>query len=164
MEIDRQEGETVTLTLEVSKPFYYAPLFYFLLLAALLFITMIIRKVFKTRIRIREKMLLEKQQKILEKKKEEYHMKFLRMKVEENEKSLVTMTMENVKRNGTLNEIRKEVTEFAAMEDTTRLKQQAKAIIRKIEEHLNDSEAQELFDEYFNMIIRMMSVDLLNII
>ncbi|MCD8165464.1 MAG: hypothetical protein LUE93_04670 [Bacteroides sp.] len=152
MEINRQEGEPVTLILEVTKPFYYAPLFYFLLLAAILFIVLAIRKVFKRHIRIRERMLLEKQRRVLERKKKEYHMKFLRMKVEENEKRLVTLTMENVKRNGMLNEIRKEVTELAGMEDSIRLKQQANAIIRKIEGHLNDSQAQELFDEYFNTI------------
>lgn len=151
--IDPQDATITSIKIHVPYPWYMTPYFVVILIIIIGILIFLTRFLFKKRVKQQYEKIVQEQINILQKEKREYDMKILRIRLKEEEKSLVNLTMENVKRNAMLNEIRLDTdlspTELA---DNKVLQKKLKHILKRIDFYLNNDDTQNLFEKYFNTI------------
>ena len=95
--------------------------------------------------------ITKKQYLILEKEKKEFDIEMLKIKLEEGEKSLATLTLESMKYNNTLGDV-KRLTSFSGEETKPELLSQMSKITKTIDSFLKRENPEKLFEKYFNAL------------
>jgi len=152
MEPDFSELNVINIQINIDKPWYQSTCFYIALLIFFIACILLIRKLFKYRMQVQQEIIIKKQKKILENEKKEYELRLLKLQLKKEEKQLVNLTMESIKRNSMLKEIRNDVTNLSAENNEGGIKNKIKMLVKKIDHHLRDRETHELFEKYFNAI------------
>ncbi len=150
---DSTEASFVLLKLHVNYPWFLSP--YFLIVALLIIVSLgyFVRSLFKRRLAQQYEKVVKKQIDILQKEKSEHDLKMLKVRLKDEEKNLVNLTMENVKRNAMLNDIRLDADLTATeLSDNKMLQKKLKHILKRIDFYLNSDDTQDLFEKYFNAI------------
>lgn len=156
------EGEVAQIKIKVDVPWYISPLMIVVYAIVLAFIILIIalfyrRKAEKEKRRIErikqvqvdklEKENLKQSQLILELEKDK-----LEIELKEKDKRLAFITMNGVKRNNLMNELKQEIQEAEQFDQSKEAKQTIRKILKKIESELDNNEDWEIFEKYFNVV------------
>ncbi len=157
-----QDGQPAQVSVKIDVPWYISTLMIFVYAFILGFIILLIslfykRKTEKEKRRIErikqaqvdklEKENLIQSQLILELEKDK-----LEIELQEKDKRLAFITMNGVKRNNLMNELKQEIQEAEKYEQSKEAKQTIKKVIKKIEGELDNNEDWEIFEKYFNVV------------
>jgi DNA-binding CsgD family transcriptional regulator len=156
------DGKPAQISIKIDVPWYIgSPMIfvYIVILTCIIFLISLFykRKAEKEKKRIErikqaqvdklEKENLIQSQLILELEKDK-----LEIELQEKDKRLAFITMNGVKRNNLMNELKQEIQEAEKYEQSKEAKQTIKKVIKKIEDELNNNEDWEIFEKYFNVV------------
>lgn len=157
-----KDGHIAQITAYIALPWYVStPMIcvYLLALGFIVFMLLLyvkrknekekrrIERVKQAELQILEKENLVQSQRILELEKEN-----LTIELQEKDKRLAFITMNGVKRNNLMNELKKEIQEAEQYELSKDAKSTIKKVIKKIENELDNNEDWEIFEKYFNVV------------
>lgn len=141
------------IKIDILRPWYQRPIAFILFSSILIFIILSIRYVFKKRLEQQQRKIMEEQVRILEKEKKEFDLKILQTRLKEEEKKMIYLTMESVKFNSILNEIKDSTQKIKAdCKGDLTLDNKLKDIIKNIDFHLKKEDPNHIFEKYFNAI------------
>lgn len=156
------ESKPAQITVRVDVPWYISNLMIIVYAVILTFIILMValfyrRKAEKEKRRIErikqaqvdklEKENLKQSQQILGLEKDK-----LEIELKEKDKRLAFITMNGVKRNNLMNELKQEIQEAEKFDQSKEAKQTIKKVIKKIESELDNNEDWEIFEKYFNVV------------
>lgn len=159
---DDADNTATEILVTVAPPWYISNmmiLLYFIVLCGIIFLVSLFfkRKNEKEKRRIErtkqaqveslEKENLIQSQRILELEKDN-----LKIQLDEKDKRLAFITMNGVKRNNLMNELKKEIQETENYEQSKEAKSIIRKTIKKIEQELDNNEDWEVFEQYFNIV------------
>lgn len=154
LNLNNEEGVSAAIIkIKIAHPWYRTPYFIITLTIAIILLCYLIQHIIKKRVQNQYEKIIEEQIRILKKEKNEHDLQILKIRLKEDEKNLVNLTMENVKRNSMLNEIRldADIVNLTGADSKTLLKK-LKNILKRIDYYLNNDDTQALFEKYFNEI------------
>ena len=144
--------DILTIKLIVARPWYFSDMALVCYLIIICCIVWLTRRYYHRKNR-REQEIIKKREKekrerlleIMEKEK-------LRNDVKEKDKKLANITMNSMKRNTMLNELKQEISGFSGIDDLTKLKSNVSRIVKRINSLMNNDENWEKAETYFNSI------------
>lgn len=146
-------NSTCVLQIEVAYPWYINPFFFIILICLIVSIIFVVRYFFNKRLREQQKKLVQEQIIILEKEKKEFDLEILQLRLEEEEKKMVSLTMESIKYNAILNEIKAHTRATKEeSKDLTILNRKIKNILKSIDFYLNEEDPNKIFEKHLNTI------------
>jgi len=148
-----------TLKVRVARPWYISSTA--IVLYTLFFLTamLLLRTYYRRSNRKQQRKLRAHQEETLEREKlkrdkqiAELQKDQIQIELREKDKRLATITMNSIKRNNMLNELKSEVLEIQGSESPSSIKQQVQRVIRKINTQLSNEDDWEKSESYFNTI------------
>jgi DNA-binding CsgD family transcriptional regulator len=143
------------VVVKVDVPWYISNLMIFIYTIILACIILLIALYFKRKAekekrrieRIRQAQVDKLEKNILELENDK-----LEIELKEKDKRLAFITMNGVKRNNLMNELKQEIQEAQKYELNKEAKQTIKKVIKKIDGELSNNEDWEIFEQYFNIV------------
>lgn len=141
------------LRIKVLLPWYLHPVVFALIIIFVLAVIILVRFFFKKRLKQQHKKIIEEQTVLLEKEKKEFDLEILQMRLKEEEKKMISLTMESIKYNSILNEI-KSYTQLSKEDggNNATVNNKLKSIAKSIDFYLKKEDPNNIFEKYFNAI------------
>lgn len=137
--------------LNILRPWYFRTYTILLVIVLILVLVYAIRFAVKRKIKREHKKIIQEQLQILEKEKKDFDYEVLQMRLYEEEKKMISLTMESVKYNAILNEIKNDT--VASHEETKEhLLKKLKNIMKSVDYYLKKEDPNKVFEKYFNAI------------
>lgn len=166
LRINGQQEDLSSFRLHVARPWYFSNIAILVYTAILASILLVVRWYYDRqnrraaeRIRLREKEKrqkqleeLEKENLLKEKRITELEKERLKIDIRDKDKRLANITMNSIKRNNMLGELKKEVSDLSSIENAGKLKTSIGRVVRRINSLMNNDEDWELSEKYFNTI------------
>ncbi len=159
-------GDTVSFRIRVAGPWYFSAVAIACYMLIVLALSILVRSYYHRKNRkagerirqieqekrIRELEELEKENLLKEKRITELETERLRSDIRDKDKRLANLTMNSMKRNGMLGELRQEITDLMGLDNVGKVKISLARVVRRINTQMNNDEDWPLAEKYFNTI------------
>ena len=153
------QDKYVLLRINVAPPWYISAYAIILYVVVFISILIVLRAYYRRQNKAREARLKAHQTEILERVKlqrdkqvAELQSEQIGIELREKDKRLATITMNSIKRNNILNELKGDLSQIPAAENHAAVKQQINKVIRKINTQLSNEDDWKKSERYFNAI------------